>query len=301
MEAMQRRIGEKVSATSLLDPKCAHRRYSSPNPPGLVPKTSIPQHPMISHHFRSENGHEATKLGIVQPIPTRFTICFTGLCSRGSSRTPGRAPRATCGHGGRRPRSVSWSQGEDQGAAGRDHGWPGHGDQKDGKKRWRAGFTMVHMGWNPQKIGIERTKKKIRGLSHPEFGEYRLINGRWVPASIHCHKWTCNADTRPRKHHFLVQGSLGRTALLDRLESQLKKGPSFTTRLLFAFNVSDDRKVQRAIDQEFTDWRKTTAGAQAVTWIYWRCFLFFSGLVSAPLGGSTYITVLVTGDMSFNI
>lgn len=58
-----------------------------------------------------------------------------------------------------------------------------------------------------------------------------------------------------------------RTALLDRLESQLKKGPSFTTRLLFAFNVSDDRKVQRAIDQEFTDWRKTTAGAQAVNGI----------------------------------
>lgn len=67
---------------------------------------------------------------------------------------------------------------------------------------------------------------------------------------------------------FWCRVALTRTALLDRLESQLKKGPSFTTRLLFAFNVSDDRKVQRAIDQEFTDWRKTTAGAQAVTWIY---------------------------------
>eukprot|EP00438_Fugacium_kawagutii_P026120 Skav235773 [mRNA] locus=scaffold1666:133865:144085:+ [translate_table: standard] len=55
-------------------------------------------------------------------------------------------------------------------------------------------------------------------------------------------------------------------ALLDRLEGQLK-GPAFTTRLLFAFNVSDDRKAQRAIDQEFIDWRKTTNGAQSVNGI----------------------------------
>lgn len=58
-----------------------------------------------------------------------------------------------------------------------------------------------------------------------------------------------------------------RTALLDRLEAQLKAGTSFTTRLLFAFNAADDRKTQRAIDQEFMDWRKNTSGAQAVNGI----------------------------------
>ena len=48
-----------------------------------------------------------------------------------------------------------------------------------------------------------------------------------------------------------------RTALLDRLEKQLKTSSCrFTSRLFFSFNVTDDRKVQRAIDQEFSDWRK---------------------------------------------
>eukprot|EP00439_Symbiodinium_sp_Y106_P022913 s28_g2.t2 len=46
-----------------------------------------------------------------------------------------------------------------------------------------------------------------------------------------------------------------RTLLLDRLESQLKAKPHIS-RMLFAFNASDDRKVQKAIDQEFADWRK---------------------------------------------
>eukprot|EP00913_Durusdinium_trenchii_P019794 g18607.t1 len=47
-----------------------------------------------------------------------------------------------------------------------------------------------------------------------------------------------------------------RTALLDRLEGQLK-AQNFTSRLLFSFNCTDDRKVQRAIDQEFSEWRKS--------------------------------------------
>jgi hypothetical protein len=44
-----------------------------------------------------------------------------------------------------------------------------------------------------------------------------------------------------------------RVTLLDRVESQLK-GAFHVSRLLFAFGVSDDRKIQSAVDQEFLDW-----------------------------------------------
>ncbi|CAJ1360284.1 unnamed protein product [Effrenium voratum] len=54
-----------------------------------------------------------------------------------------------------------------------------------------------------------------------------------------------------------------RTALLDRLESQLKA--THVSRLLFAFNATEDRKVQRAIDQDFADWRKKQENKEALT------------------------------------
>eukprot|EP00933_Yihiella_yeosuensis_P006641 TRINITY_DN111374_c0_g1_i1.p1 TRINITY_DN111374_c0_g1~~TRINITY_DN111374_c0_g1_i1.p1 ORF type:complete len:310 (-),score=74.78 TRINITY_DN111374_c0_g1_i1:169-1098(-) len=44
-----------------------------------------------------------------------------------------------------------------------------------------------------------------------------------------------------------------RTSLLDRLETQLK-GPAGLSRMLIGFSVPDDRKIQKVVDQELTQW-----------------------------------------------
>ena len=90
-------------------------------------------------------------------------------------------------------------------------------------------------------------------------------------------------------HHFLVQGSLGRTALLDRLESQLKKGPSFTTRLLFAFNVSDDRKVQRAIDQRVHGLEEDHSWSSSRDLDLLKMFFVFFRIGGCTIGGAPLI------------
>lgn len=53
-----------------------------------------------------------------------------------------------------------------------------------------------------------------------------------------------------------------RTTLLDRLEIQLKGRPH-VSRLLFGFNVAEDKKVQKAVDQEFMNWRQQQEGKAA--------------------------------------
>ena len=61
-----------------------------------------------------------------------------------------------------------------------------------------------------KKLGLKELRKRYGDLAIQNLVNiyyiYRLINAGWVPASIHCHKWTCNADTRPRKHHFFGAG-----------------------------------------------------------------------------------------------
>jgi len=47
-----------------------------------------------------------------------------------------------------------------------------------------------------------------------------------------------------------------RTTLLDRIESQLKGERQHVSRLLVGFNCADDKKVQKALDQEFQTWRQ---------------------------------------------
>jgi len=46
-----------------------------------------------------------------------------------------------------------------------------------------------------------------------------------------------------------------RTTLLDRIESQLKERQQ-VSRMLVGFNCADDKKVQKALDQEFQNWRQ---------------------------------------------
>ncbi|CAE8614611.1 unnamed protein product [Polarella glacialis] len=53
-----------------------------------------------------------------------------------------------------------------------------------------------------------------------------------------------------------------RTTLLDRVEGQLK-GQPHVSRLLFGFGVSEDKKVQKAVDQGFLDWRNHQEGKAA--------------------------------------
>eukprot|EP00439_Symbiodinium_sp_Y106_P022117 s28_g2.t1 len=73
-----------------------------------------------------------------------------------------------------------------------------------------------------------------------------------------------------------------RTLLLDRLESQLKAKPHIS-RMLFAFNASDDRKVQKAIDQEFADWRKKQENAaEALTGVIVYTQTFALHLLEGP-------------------
>jgi len=73
-----------------------------------------------------------------------------------------------------------------------------------------------------------------------------------------------------------------RTLLLDRLESQLKAKP-YISRMLFAFNASDDRKVQKAIDQEFADWRKKQENAaEALTGVMVYTQTFALHLLEGP-------------------
>eukprot|EP00930_Biecheleria_cincta_P083993 TRINITY_DN73496_c0_g1_i1.p1 TRINITY_DN73496_c0_g1~~TRINITY_DN73496_c0_g1_i1.p1 ORF type:complete len:299 (+),score=64.70 TRINITY_DN73496_c0_g1_i1:80-976(+) len=55
-----------------------------------------------------------------------------------------------------------------------------------------------------------------------------------------------------------------RTTLLDRLESQLKT-TNHVSRLLFAFSIADDKKIQKALDQEFTSWKQQQEGHEALT------------------------------------
>lgn len=54
-----------------------------------------------------------------------------------------------------------------------------------------------------------------------------------------------------------------RTALLDRLEQQLK-GTQHVSRLLFCFSVADDKKTHHAVEQAFSTWR-SALGAEAET------------------------------------
>jgi len=57
-----------------------------------------------------------------------------------------------------------------------------------------------------------------------------------------------------------------RTTLLDRLEGQLKGGRQHVSRLLFGFSVADDKKIQKGIDQEFSNWRQQQeGGAEALS------------------------------------
>lgn len=55
-----------------------------------------------------------------------------------------------------------------------------------------------------------------------------------------------------------------RTTLLDRLETQLKS-TSHVSRMLFGFSLADDKKVQKALDQEFTSWKQQQESHEALT------------------------------------
>lgn len=66
-----------------------------------------------------------------------------------------------------------------------------------------------------------------------------------------------------------------RTTLLDRLESQLKT-TNHISRMLFAFSINDDKKIQKALDQEFTSWKQQQEGHEALTGVL--------VLVSAQIG-----------------
>jgi hypothetical protein len=55
-----------------------------------------------------------------------------------------------------------------------------------------------------------------------------------------------------------------RVTLLDREEQQLK-GRKHISRLLFIFGIVDDRKMQSAVEQEFTSWRDRQDGGSEVT------------------------------------
>lgn len=73
---------------------------------------------------------------------------------------------------------------------------------------------------------------------------------------------------RTKEAHQEVQDELAqetkRVTLLDREEAQLK-GVKHVSRLLFAFGVADDRKVQMQVEQEFAAWRDKQEGGSEVT------------------------------------
>lgn len=51
--------------------------------------------------------------------------------------------------------------------------------------------------------------------------------------------------------------------LLDKLEGRLKGKPNYS-RLLFCFNVPDDRKIQGQVDSEFQSWLRENPGVSGV-------------------------------------
>jgi len=55
-----------------------------------------------------------------------------------------------------------------------------------------------------------------------------------------------------------------RVTLLDREEAQLK-GRAHSSRLLFVFNIVDDKATHNAVDREFAAWRKREEGGTEVT------------------------------------
>merc|ERR1719356_119346 len=57
-----------------------------------------------------------------------------------------------------------------------------------------------------------------------------------------------------------------RKSLLDAIERQLKD-VGHVSRLLFAFGVSDDRKIQSTVDQEFIDWLQKQGYADKISGI----------------------------------
>mmetsp|Transcript_32003 Transcript_32003/g.56598 ORF Transcript_32003/g.56598 Transcript_32003/m.56598 type:complete len:331 (-) Transcript_32003:63-1055(-) len=73
-----------------------------------------------------------------------------------------------------------------------------------------------------------------------------------------------------------------RVTLLEREEKQLK-GKKNVSRLLFAFGVSDDRKLQSMIEQEFASWREKQEGAEDMTGV----LLFLSQAAVHFLEGPT--------------
>jgi len=74
--------------------------------------------------------------------------------------------------------------------------------------------------------------------------------------------------TRTKEAHHEVIDELAqetkRVTLLDREEQQLK-GRKHVSRVLFVFGIVDDRKMQAAVEQEFTSWRGRQEGGRDVT------------------------------------
>jgi hypothetical protein len=73
-----------------------------------------------------------------------------------------------------------------------------------------------------------------------------------------------------------------RVTLLEREEQQLA-GKKHVSRLLFAFGVADDKKMQTQVEQEFVQWRVKLENAQEVTGI----LLFLGQVAVSFLEGPT--------------
>eukprot|EP00928_Gymnodinium_smaydae_P082597 TRINITY_DN65918_c0_g1_i1.p1 TRINITY_DN65918_c0_g1~~TRINITY_DN65918_c0_g1_i1.p1 ORF type:complete len:301 (+),score=64.62 TRINITY_DN65918_c0_g1_i1:63-905(+) len=89
-----------------------------------------------------------------------------------------------------------------------------------------------------------------------------------------------------------------RTTLLDQVEAQLKPNQVCVpqvSRLLFAFSVADDRKLQGQVDKEFLDWRQQQGGSDltgVLLYVQQAGVHFLEGPTSALFEAFTFFNTL---------